>query len=175
VKVVRLKELGQVFNQNGLTTPGVGLTIAVESVLPRFSKAEYYEHIYASCGVPYEYRWTRCPLSVAAECVEQVRTDCKEYVFYHDDPLRGYRINVTHIPTDHFHYPIICPEYEAGRSILAYKDLLRRAKHRHVIDSAFWWMLEHLGIGGHYHRYAKQPRTAGWTDFKARSDWTIID
>lgn len=175
VKVVRLEEIEKPFNRNGLTTPGVGLTVAVETELPKNSKVDYYEHIYQSIGVPYEYRWTRNPLKIAAEQVEQIEADRDVYGFIHDDCSRGYGIDPRKVPTEDFLHEFVFPEYQPGRSILAYSRLILRAKFRHVIDSAFWWICEHLGAGGTLHRYAKPTCLPVWTDFKTRSQWTIVD
>jgi hypothetical protein len=175
VKVVRLETIDRLFNENGLTTPGVGLAIAVETDLPKNSKVDYYEHIYQTMGVPYEYRWTRNPLKIAAEQVEQVEACCDVYGFVHDDHSRGYAIDPVKVPAEDFRHEFVFPEHQAGRSILAYSRLIKRAKFRHMIDSAFFWMCEHLRVGGTLHRYAKPSRLPVWTNFKTRSPWTIVD
>jgi len=132
------------------------------------SDISFPEAFYRQLFVDYGERWKACPIEKAAESVPQASTEIE--VFVHDDPARGY-----HIVKGITAKPVYRPA-ENGGSILAFVDILRRAKEIHCIDSSFYHLVESLeGITAklYYHRYARLY-IPGWFDYPKRYPWQTL-
>lgn len=132
------------------------------------SDISFPELFYRQLDVDYRQRWTACPLELAAEKVPQVETEIP--VFVHDDPPRGFHI-VKGINAKPVYRPL-----ETGGSILGFVNMLRRAKEIHVIDSAFYHLVESLDnieAELYYHRYSRQY-VPGWFDYVRRYNWQVL-
>jgi hypothetical protein len=95
---------------------------------------------YALAHVPYENRFTRFRMRRDQEQEERVyrklNPNNEEYIFVHDDPSRGYSININ-TP-----YKII--RNDPTESVFHYGLVIERAKEFHCIESCFRCLAETL-------------------------------
>jgi hypothetical protein len=132
------------------------------------SDLSFPELFYRQLGLDYKLRWAACPLERAAEAVSQLETEIP--VFVHDDPARGFHI-LKGINAKPVYRPL-----ENGGSILAFVNILRKAKEIHCIDSSFYHLVESLdGIEAslYYHRYPRYY-VPGWFDYVRRYKWQVL-
>jgi hypothetical protein len=110
---------------------------------------------YRQAGIEYIKRWDSCPIEEASRNVEQMSWWPNESrIFIHDDVLRGFRIT-------RFTGNAMLPEL--SDNILSYVNILKTAKEIHVIDSAFYCLVNQLSINPgtslYFHRYARVDPT----------------
>jgi hypothetical protein len=142
---------------------------------PDFSRC-----LYSNIGVPWEVRYRCDPLSKAAESVLQVEPAFpnERKIFLHDDPRRAYRITrlvpdgeITFRPN---------PD-ERHLSVLRYAKAIYAAKEVHVIDSAFYWLVDSLLTGTesgklpalYLHAYVRWPRSKS-VRYGSRLPWKYL-
>lgn len=102
----------------------------------------------------------------------QVRPQMSPYYFVHEDPYRGFIIDINKDGT-RWWGGICRPTYHRHASILAWCGLLENAKYVQVIDSAFLHLTEQLNPKGKlfYHHYAR-PNSENYRTL--RHHWNII-
>ncbi len=79
------------------------------------------------------------------------------YFFVHDDPARGYRIDLEKLRLPHG-FTVVRPERVPGESIFHWRAVMAGAREIHVIDSAFlnWLAVADIDHGAIYwHTYAR--------------------
>lgn len=137
-----------------------------------FTKS-FYEHF----GFPYSYRWDKCPLQEAANKVEQLPLNFpgQKKVFIHDDPIHisGKNFIVNRLVDRR---QAICTEFnDFSKSILQYKNIIESADEIHVIDSAFFWLVNAFNPRGQLflHCYARWPRSHQFR-YESRQNWEYI-
>jgi len=139
---------------------------AGQGIVWDFTKS-FYEH----AGLDYSARWDKSPIREAAKSLEQFEwAPGIPKVFVHDDPVRGFRI-----------YKSISPEHSNPRpiqnpsSILHYAKIIEEADEIHVIDSAFFWLVNALKPRGklYLHCYARWPRPRSFR-YDSKQDWNYV-
>jgi hypothetical protein len=135
-----------------------------------FSRS-FYKHL----NVPYEARWERCPLIEAWKRVEQLTLPRwpggGRKIFLHDDPARGYVIRKLINRQEAFQ-----PEfYDWNQSILRYIGLILEADEIHVIDSAFFHLVNTFTPRAKLflHQYSRWPRSIGFR-YPSRLNWRYV-
>jgi hypothetical protein len=124
------------------------------------------EVFYEQLGVDWTERWNASPINAAASWTQNENV-CE--VFVHDDADRDLVIS-RGIEGKTVYRP------SGGGSILKHTTALRTAREIHVIDSAFYHLVESLeGISAKLflHRYARSY-IDGWNDYPRRHDWNIL-
>ncbi len=95
---------------------------------------------YEMAGIPYENRFSRFKMTRNQEQENRVYSKLnpanEEYIFVHDDPSRGYTINVD------THYKII--KNDPSESVFHYGKIIENAKEFHCIESCFRCLSETL-------------------------------
>jgi hypothetical protein len=132
------------------------------------SDISFPELFYRQLGIDYRERWSACPLERTAKTVPQLETEIP--VFVHDDAARGFHI-LKGIDGQAVYRPA-----ENGGSILAFVNILRRAKKIHCIDSSFYHLVESLTdirAELYYHRYPRYY-VPGWFDYPRRYPWRLL-
>jgi hypothetical protein len=136
--------------------------------------------LYRNIGVPWEIRYSHDPIRQAAESVPQVEPvfPNERKIFLHDDPRRNFRIarlcpngEITFRPN---------PD-ERHLSVLRYAKAIYAAREVHVIDSAFYWLVDALLTGTapeklpalYLHNYVRWPRPAG-VRYGSRLPWKYL-
>jgi hypothetical protein len=121
---------------------------------------------YLQAGVPYEKRWDSCPIEEAAKKVEQIEWPNNNRIFLHDDPARNFVITKW-IDRSTAFFP------SWASNILSYVNILKTAEEIHVIDSAFFCLVEQLEVEARlfFHRYARVDPTV----IPSRNDWMVIN
>lgn len=157
-----------------IAEPGTNLVLGVEVIDPRDSTVDCYEYLYRKLGIDYDARWSSCPLEQACYRVDQCVSPHEVYAFAHQDSRSLFKLEKFNEETRKL--PVTLPITPEPVSILSFAEIMVMAKEIHVIDSAFFWMAEHLPCGGKrfLHRYAKKQYLPVWSDFERRQDWTIV-
>jgi hypothetical protein len=131
----------------------------------------FYQHL----NVPYEARWDRCPLTEAWKRVDQLSSDRwparGRKIFLHDDPARDYVIRKLVDRTQTFQ-----PNFaDWNQSILRYVGLILEADEIHVIDSAFFHLVNTFNPPGQLflHQYPRWPRPIGFR-YPTRLKWRYV-
>lgn len=114
---------------------------------------------YHQAGLPYAQRWDgfhlqRSPEREAA-LFRRLVPDGGPYVFLHDDPSRGYRVDRARVPGN---LPIIFPSPGLTDNVFDYCSILEGAAEIHCMDSAFRHLVDSLPhISGRLflHHYVK--------------------
>lgn len=129
------------------------------------------EWFYRELGVPYEARWSHCPIRKAAENVEQFKSHGSNYVFVHEDASRGYQINRLYGALSYLDWLI---PTEPG--VLRYVDMIENAKEVHVIPSCFKELTSSLKPKGKLflHAYAR-PLKVPFDMTRSPYHWEILD
>jgi hypothetical protein len=141
------------------------------TALPKDIPMDLHRYVYALHDIDYEERWRSCPISDARKFVQQKPHPKGRYMFVHDDPARGHRIDPRRLPNLRPYRPFKDPAV----SILSYCDALEAATEVHVIDSSFRHLAEQIHPRGRlvYHQYAKTTYLERWNDYFTRLDWQI--
>lgn len=144
---------------------------------------DFTKQFYAHAGIPYEARWDRCPVAEAARSFNAAQANRinfvwpagKRRIFVHDDPRRSYRI-WKRVQTSEQRCIFKPHPDHVTISILAYVPLIESADEIHVIDSAFFHLIDSVApLGAVYlHRYARWPRSRLFR-FHSRLAWDYID
>ncbi|SRR5258708_2908861 len=125
----------------------------------------FYEH----ANVPYSDRWDKCPIGEAVKC--SWNGDASTYeAFAHDDPDRGYRISRLDGGVVLWAHKSFIEE-----SILSYAHAIETVGEIHVIDSAFFWLVNALEPKGklYLHCYARWPRSPQFR-YQSRQEWQYL-
>src|SRR6266446_6075010 len=137
-----------------------------------FSKS-FYEHV----DLPYEYRWSKCPIKDAVKNPELLLRYTSMWhggnkVFIHDDSSRGFNI-FKNVDRKYAYSP---SRDDVSFSILEYATLIEMADEVHCIDSAFFHLVDSLEPAGrlYLHRYARWPRPREFR-YENRFNWIYID
>ena len=130
-----------------------------------------FERTYRHFGIPYDHRWSACPVESACLKVEQLPVPDGEYIFVHDDQERGYSIDQKRLPD----LPCYRPASMLSDTVLAFKDVIENALECHTIDSIFFHLVESLNPKGklYFHRYAR-PYNPRYNDYKTRYKWKVL-
>lgn len=131
-----------------------------------FLKEEWERDQYRQAGFDPELRWDfACPRDREIE----LKGPKGEWIFVHDDPRRGYRIDPAKLPEG---VEVVRPE--GLGNFFQYWGLLEGAKEIHVIDSCFLCFTELAGKAWKgkkvWHRYARRGLPP-----LMRLDWEILD
>jgi len=138
---------------------------------------DFSQSFYKHLNVPYEARWERCPLGEAWKRVDQLRLaawpggEHGRKIFLHDDPARGYVIYKLINRQEAFQ-----PEFtDWNQSILRYVSLILEADEIHVIDSAFFHLVNTFAPRAklYLHQYPRWPRPIGFR-YLSRLNWKYV-
>jgi hypothetical protein len=134
---------------------------------------DFSASFYRQLGVPYAARWERCPLREAATQVEQLSLSqwpTERKIFLHDDPIRGFVIRRFINRGQAFH-----PDNDTSQSILRYIDLIEEAQEIHVIDSAFFHLVNSFKPKAKLflHQYPRWPRRINFR-YQSILDWRYV-
>lgn len=135
---------------------------------------DFTQSFYDHAGIPYDRRWSKCPIDAAVSRVEQLPAvfPASRKIFLHDDPTRGFIIrwrvnrNLAFVPN--FSDP--------KQSILRYVGLIRAAHEIHVIDSAFFHLINSLPAVGaqlFLHQYCRWPRPRSFR-YQSKLNWNYV-
>lgn len=118
---------------------------------------------YDAVRLPLEYRWSKFHVprkQIQEQRVKEALAPKGEYIFLHDDPSRGFAINLKK------DLPIIRPVPELTQVISNYWALIEDASEIHCISSSFAQMIEAGNIGKNrfLHSYARRDGT--WCSFR---------
>jgi hypothetical protein len=135
-----------------------------------FTKS-FYEH----ADVDYSMRWRASPIAQAWKSVPQIEPemlDGQPKIFLHDDPNRGFVIQRQRLKNG----DVFRPDRLFEHSILRYAKYLIQADQIHCIDSAFFWLADHLPTQGHLflHRYPRWQRPRDFR-YETYRHWNYID
>jgi hypothetical protein len=130
--------------------------------------------LYGVLGVPFEERWSSCPLEEAASHQSQI-IFAGPFYLVHEDPERGFPM-----PYAPWH-PVIATRRIGmyGRhSPLAWVEAIRMAKELHFFDSSMWHLAESITIPRpqpkYIHRYMR-PWHETWHAIQTRYYWIYLD
>jgi hypothetical protein len=139
---------------------------------------DFSKTFYEQAGLPYAVRFEKCPIKEAAKKVPQVTPLFPNHrkIFLHDDAPRGFPITRL-VPNgeDAFRPK---PE-EKHLSILRYAEAIQEALEIHVIDSAFFWLVNALLSGTplkarlYFHAYVRWPHGTFFR-YENRLPWEYI-
>jgi hypothetical protein len=135
---------------------------------------DFTHSFYSHAGIPYDCRWSKCPLPEAAAKVEQLPIEfpSNRKIFMHDDPSRNFFIRKMINRGEAF-----APDPgNVTRSILSYVGLILAASEIHVIDSAFFHLinsLPHVRAQLFMHQYARWPRPLSFR-YPSRLAWNYV-
>jgi len=127
--------------------------------------------MYQQLSVPFQHRWTSCPIEEAANKIDQF--DQFYPIVIHDDPDRGFQIDLERVENyshDQAAYIVDNPDYP---SVLSYVELLRQAQQIHVMDSWVFHLVESIwGVKAQlfFHTYVRQHHPV-WHNFSTRYNW----
>lgn len=138
---------------------------------PPEADRDHYSWIYYMKGYDYEERFRSCPFPNRFCTSFQIEPPSQPYAFIHDDAVRNYPI--TFDPG----LVIVRPTATSTASILRYCKLIEHATEIHVIDSAFYHLIEQLHPRGKlfFHRYVRRVHNAMWGDYNFHHDWTVFE
>lgn len=164
------------YTMEEISQPGINLVLGVELIDPRDSPVDCYAYLYRKLGINYDARWDSCPLTEASYKVGQCESPHEIYAFAHQDAERGMLFQLEKFSEETVKLNVTLPITPEPVSILSFAEIIVEAKEVHVIDSAFFWLAEHLPCKGKrfLHRYAKKQFLPVWSDFERREDWTIV-
>jgi hypothetical protein len=136
---------------------------------PRAMNDAWEHWLYRQMEVPYEKRYTHCPIRGASRVVEQILWP-EGFSFLHDDTSRG--MDIVKFP----HAIKFQRAVNMGKTILQYVHAIENAPEVHVIDSSFFHLTECLNPKGELflHRYARHYVPV-WHDCPTRHKWNIIE
>jgi hypothetical protein len=135
---------------------------------------DFTQSFYHHTGIPYDCRWSKCPIAAAAAKVEQLKPEfpSKRRIFMHDDPARNFFIRQVINRGEAFK-----PDpNDVTQSVLRYVDLILAAHEIHVIDSAFFHLVNSLPSVAarlYLHQYPRWPRPLSFR-FPSRLAWTYL-
>jgi hypothetical protein len=140
---------------------------------------DFSRDFYVQADIPYEARWSRCPIEAAWPAVEQFPLPSafpppgRRRFFVHDDPSRNFRIDRARLDPAAF---LVQAQSGPNTSILRYAAYLIEADEIHVIDSAFLWLVDALPVKGRLflHRYARWERPREFR-YEMRHAWHYLD
>jgi hypothetical protein len=121
-------------------------------------------------------RWDRCPLAQAWKQVEQLELaqwpGNGKKIFLHDDPIRGYVIRRFVNRTQAFHPG---SGGDTDQSILRYIGLIHEADEIHVIDSAFFHLVNSFKPKANLflHQYPRWPRRINFR-YQSKLHWNYV-
>lgn len=130
---------------------------------------------YEIAGIAFERRWDA--FMVTRNHAREINLMGKlilpdEYVFVHDDPERGYKIDLTQVPR----LPVVRATRNMTDNILDWIGVIQHAKSVHCIESSFAFLIDSLKTVPKelvLHRYARQLDTATTPTYKL--PWRIIE
>lgn len=144
---------------------------------------DFTKQFYHHARVPYEARWNQCPVAEAAKSfnaleanrIEFVWPSGKRRIFVHDDPRRNFRIWKRVKSSEETCIFKPSPD-NVTISMLAYVPIIESAEEIHVIDSAFFHLIDSVAPVGrlYLHRYPRWPRSRLFR-FQNRLAWDYID
>jgi hypothetical protein len=120
---------------------------------------------YRQLKIPFEVRWTSCPIAAASKKVQQRDWPLRTSLVHDDVP----RHEITQLPQSFLRVK------EDGQSILNLARAVESASDLHVIDSAVFHLIECLQPRGdlYLHRYAKAFKPV-WNECGTRHAWKVI-
>jgi hypothetical protein len=138
---------------------------------------DFSQSFYKHLNVPYAARWDACPLGEAWKRVDQLTLPDGGWpggsrkIFLHDDPARGFVIHKLINRLEAFQ-----PEFsDWSQSILRYVGLILEADEIHVIDSAFFHLVNTFIPRAKLflHQYPRWPRPIGFR-YPTRLNWRYV-
>jgi hypothetical protein len=139
-----------------------------------------YDHkFYQQAGVSFDLRWSNFRFPRNSYLEDQLygylvgpKTD---YIFLHEDKIRGYTIDRSQIPDD---CAIVEPDQFAPYgNFFNYTKILEGAREIHCIESSFAALIESLDVRTpkYAHRYARpEAKSSYFHEFTYRSNWNIV-
>jgi hypothetical protein len=136
---------------------------------------DFTKSFYQHAEVDYAMRWKASPIGKAWANVPQVEPemlDGQPKIFLHDDVNRGFIIQRNRLKNGE----VFSPDNGFKQSILRYAKYLIEADQIHCIDSAFFWLADHLPTQGHLflHRYPRWQRPRDFR-YETYRHWNYID
>jgi hypothetical protein len=156
--------IADIFERAGATSFRAGRYSSKEYDLKRFD-----ESFYEMAEVPFEERWAsfKVPRDLDSEDrVVQALAPSEPYIFVHDDPVRGFKIDETRLPSG---IKRIRPQSGVTDILFHYRKLIEGASEVHCISSSFAQMLECAPSGRpqFLHHYPRQDGTwSTWRNFQ---------
>jgi hypothetical protein len=158
---------------NGTAPIRLGIYRDLRVVMPDFSQT-----FYKDARIPYVTRFEKCPIKEAAKLVRQVPPvfPNERKIFLHDDPRRNFRITRL-VPNGEITFRPK-PE-ESHLSVLRYARAIYEAREIHVIDSAFFWLVNALLTGSevkaklYFHAYVRWPHDRHFR-YESRIPWEYL-
>jgi hypothetical protein len=137
---------------------------------------DFTKSFYLHASIDYSMRWKACPIAQAFGSVSQIIIESlngQRRIFLHDDSSRGFIIRRRHVSHSG---QVFSPSGSLDQSILRYASPLINADEIHCIDSAFFWLADHLPVKGQLflHRYARWPRPRDFR-YETFRHWNYID
>lgn len=172
IKLITTREALKRVQALGRIPEDMGLTLEYKDEERDRFDGDDFMFFYSRKGIPYTERWRSSPIPLAAIGVHQIPVPFREYTFLHDDEARGFKIDPYHLEN----MPIVRPA-PYGRTMLAHKDLIEQATEVHVIDSAFFHLVEQLDPKGKlfFHRYARGNYRHPRNTYLTHHEWNIIE
>jgi hypothetical protein len=151
------------------------------------SNKNFDKSFYEQLGYDFSLRWdnfyVKRDYEIEEELYKSLNSDDAPYIFIHDDPSRGFIIDVSRINNQI--KSIKCSDvFKPGNMREAYKKytifhwmlVLERAKEIHCMDSSFKCLVEsmpHIEGKLFYHEYVRGSSMKAISSMK--KDWTIIN
>jgi hypothetical protein len=136
---------------------------------------DFTKSFYQHAQIDYSMRWRASPISSAWANVPQIEPemlDGQPKIFLHDDVSRGFVIQRHRVKGGE----VFSPDQLFDQSILRYAKYLIHADQIHCIDSAFFWLADHLPTQGHLflHRYPRWQRPRDFR-YETYRHWNYVD
>lgn len=136
--------------------------------MPLPGAKDFDDSFYVQHNIPFDKRWSsfRCDRDINAEKMIFNKFNVKEgeYVFIHDDKLRGYEIDESHIINKEL--PIVRPIVGLTDNSFDYCYLMQNSKESHFIDSSFRLIFDSLQLRNEnifFHLNLKNNVNRGYT------------
>jgi hypothetical protein len=140
------------------------------------SKESFDRVFYRQGGLSFEKRWDAFKVSrdfrIENALFERLRLSEGRYIFIHDDPGRGYRIDASRIGS---RLPIVVPDRRLTGNIFDWCSVLEQAAEIHCMDSAFRILADSIPTKGalYFHWYVR--KADAFNTPETRKPWIRMD
>lgn len=136
--------------------------------MPIIGASDFDDSFYVQHNIPFEKRWSSfyCERDLESEkkLFDKFNVTEGQYIFIHDDKLRGYEIDESHIINKEL--PIIRPIIGYTDNVFDYCYLMQNSKESHFIDSSFRLIFDSLQLRNEnifFHLNLKNNVNRGYT------------
>jgi hypothetical protein len=138
------------------------------------------QNFYEQAGVDLSVRWDKFKVERnferEKELFDILVPKCDKYIFLHDDPSRGFDIDLNRIPLG---VQIVRPDPSKARgfTVFDYLSIIEKSWQIHCIESSFGALIESMqyDIPKFAHRYARpEAKSDPRQEFTYRSKWEIL-